>query len=71
MALSSGLKEHSGLTALVLALSRRVWGPKATFSETMCPLLHVCEQASVCSSVKCDRTPCLPERQSVAGARGL
>lgn len=38
VALSSGLKEHSGMTALALALCLRVQGPKATFSETLCTL---------------------------------
>lgn len=62
LALSSGLREHSGLTALALALSLRVWGPNSTFSETLCTSLHVCEQASVCSSVKWDSIPCLLEQ---------
>lgn len=57
--------------ALALALSLRVQGPKATFSETLCTSRHVCEQASICSSVKWDSILCLPEQQAVAGARGF
>lgn len=50
VALSSGLKEHAGLTALALRIK---------IPGTLCPSLCVCEQASVCSSVKWDTITCL------------
>ena len=49
-ALHSGLKEHSGLTAL--ASERKSQGPST-------PHLCACEQALVCFSVKWDSITCL------------